>query len=276
MKRKIVSDSGVNIRTLEGTVDYATVPLKIRTDEREFVDDIALDVQEMVTYLAGYKGKSGTACPSVADYVEAFGDAEEVFCLTITSNLSGSYNAARLAKEDYEAEHPERKVCIVDTLSAGPEMLILIERLQELMMQEKDFDTICEEITAYQEHTGLMFSLESLKNLANNGRVNSMVAKFADVLGIRIVGRANEGVLDPMDKCRGEKKAIKKLAERMKEMGYMGGKVRIDQCDNQSAAEQLKANLLAEYPNADIKIGSTYGLCSFYAEKGGLMIGFEK
>lgn len=276
MKRKIVSDSGVNIRKLEGPIDYATVPLKIRTDDREFVDDSTLDVQEMVTYLAGYKGKSGTACPSVADYVDAFGDADEVFCFTITSNLSGSYNAARLAKEDYEAEHPERKVFIVDTLSAGPEMTILIERLQEFIAQEKDFDTICEELTAYQEHTGLMFSLESLKNLANNGRVSSVVAKFADVLGIRIVGRANEGVLDPMDKCRGEKKALRKIVERMKEMGYAGGKVRIDQCDNLNAANQLTEQLLQEYPNADIKIDITYGLCSFYAEKGGLMVGFEK
>lgn len=276
MKRKIVSDSGVNIRKLEGTIDYATVPLKIRTDEREFVDDSTLDVQEMVEYLAGYKGKSGTACPSVADYVDAFSDAEEVFCFTITSNLSGSYNAARLAKEDYEAEHPERKVFIVDTLSAGPEMTILMEHLQELIAQEKDFATICEELSAYQEHTGLMFSLESLKNLANNGRVSSVVAKFADVLGIRIVGRANEGVLDPMDKCRGEKKALKKIIERMKEMGYTGGKVRIDQCDNENAANQLRGQLLQEYPNADIKIGVTYGLCSFYAEKGGLMVGFEK
>lgn len=258
-------------------MEFATVPLKISTDEREFVDDMTLDVKEMVTYLGGYKGRSGTACPSVADWVEAFGDAEEVFCFTITSSLSGSYNAARLAKDDYEAEHPGRRVHIFDTLSAGPEMTILIEKLADMVEQGADFDTICNEITAYMQRTGLMFSLQSLKNLANNGRVSPVVAKFAGALGIRVVGRASDkGELDPQDKCRGEKKALQKIVSRMKELNYAGGKVRIDHCDNPAAAEQLMHMLLQEYPQADIVIGETYGLCSFYAEIGGLMIGFEK
>ena len=79
-----------------------------------------------------------------------------------------------------------------------------------------------------------------------------------------------------MDKCRGEKKALAKIISRMKEMGFKGGKVRVDHCDNLSAAEQLKQQILQEYPKTDLLIGETCGLCSFYAEKGGLMIGFEK
>ena len=277
MNYKIVSDSGVNLRKMEAAIGYATVPLKISTEEREFVDDLDLDVREMVTYLNGYKGKSGTACPSVSDWLEAFGDAERVICFTITSTLSGSYNAARLAKEDYEAEYPDRSVFIVDTLSAGPEMELLIEKVAELAARGGEFETICEEISLYKENTGLMFSLESLKNLANNGRVSPMVAKVAGALGIRIVGRASaHGELEPMDKCRGEKKALVKIISRMKEMGYAGGKVRIDHCDNPSAAEQLKQQILQEYAKAKVAIGVTFGLCSFYAEQGGLMIGFEK
>lgn len=188
MKKRIVSDSGVNIRTLDRRTDFVTVPLKISTDEKEFVDDINLDVQEMVLYMKNYKGRSGTACPSVTDWLEAFGDAEEIICFTITSELSGSYNAACIAKDDYEAEHPERHVFIVDTLSAGPEMLLLIEKTAELITQQAEFDVICDTLVKYKQQTGLMFSLESLKNLANNGRVSSMVAKFADVLGIHVVG----------------------------------------------------------------------------------------
>ena len=277
MHYKIVSDSGVNLRKMETSADFTTVPLKIRTDEREFVDDPALDVSEMVAYLKDYKGKSGTACPSVSDWLDAFGDAERVFCFTITSTLSGSYNAACVAKADYEAEYPERSVFIVDSLSAGPEMQILIEKVAELIELGKEFEEICNEISAYKESTGLMFSLESLKNLANNGRVSPLVAGVAGALGIRIVGRASVGgELEPMDKCRGEKKALAKIISRMKEMGFKGGKVRVDHCDNLSAAEQLKQQILQEYPKTDILIGETCGLCSFYAEKGGLMIGFEK
>ena len=277
MHYKIVSDSGVNLRKMEASVDFTTVPLKIRTDEREFVDDPVLDVSEMVAYLKDYKGKSGTACPSVSDWLDAFGDAERVFCFTITSTLSGSYNAACVAKADYEAEYPERSVFIVDSLSAGPEMQILMEKVAELIELGKEFEEICNEISAYKESTGLMFSLESLKNLANNGRVSPLVAGVAGALGIRIVGRASVGgELEPMDKCRGEKKALAKIISRMKEMGFKGGKVRVDHCDNLSAAEQLKQQILQEYPKTDILIGETCGLCSFYAEKGGLMIGFEK
>ena len=277
MHYKIVSDSGVNLRKMETSADFTTVPLKIRTDEREFVDDPVLDVSEMVAYLKDYKGKSGTACPSVSDWLDAFGDAERVFCFTITSTLSGSYNAACVAKADYEAEYPERSVFIVDSLSAGPEMQILMEKVAELIELGKEFEEICNEISAYKESTGLMFSLESLKNLANNGRVSPLVAGVAGALGIRIVGRASVGgELEPMDKCRGEKKALAKIISRMKEMGFKGGKVRVDHCDNLSAAEQLKQQILQEYPKTDILIGETCGLCSFYAEKGGLMIGFEK
>jgi len=277
MNFKIVSDSGSNLRKMNSNVNYATVPLTILAGEREFVDDENLDVKEMVSYLQQYKGKSGTACPSVADWTNAFGDAENVFCVTITSGLSGSCNAARLAKGDYEAEHPGRHVCIIDSLSAGAEMNMIVEKLVEFIEQGKSFETICEEIKDYQAHTGLMFSLESLKNLANNGRVNPMVARIAGTLGICVVGKASDqGTLEQMSKCRGEKKALQTIYKYMKELGYVGGKVDIDHCNNQKAAEQLKSMIVQEYPEAKVLIGCTYGLCSFYAEEGGLMIGFEK
>lgn len=277
MNFKIVSDSGSNLRKMNSNVNYATVPLTILTDEREFVDDEKLDVKEMVSYLQQYKGKSGTACPSVADWMNAFDNAENVFCVTITSGLSGSCNAARLAKEDYEAEYPERHVCIIDSLSAGAEMNMIVEKLAEFIEQGKDFETICKEIKDYQARTGLMFALESLKNLANNGRVNPMVARIAGTLGICVVGKASDqGTLEQMSKCRGEKKALQTTYKYMKELGYVGGKVDIDHCNNQKAAEQLKSMILQEYPEAKVLIGCTYGLCSFYAEEGGLMIGFEK
>lgn len=277
MKFKLISDSGSNQRILDASIDYTTVPLTIVTDEKTFVDDSTLDVKEMVTFLSSYKGKSGTACPGVADWLEAFGDAEYIFCFTITSNLSGCYNAAGLAKEDYESAHPDRHVHIVDSLSAGPEMKILIEKALEYIAQGNDYKEICEKLEAYKQQTGLMFSLESLQNLANNGRVSAVTAKLAGVLGIRVVGKASDvGTLEPMDKCRGEKKALLAVWKHMKEMGFVKGKVRIDHCCNLPAAEQLKDMILEESPEADIIIGKTYGLCSFYAEKGGLMIGFEK
>jgi len=277
MKFKIVADSGANLREIDSRVDYAVVPLTITTADREFVDDKSLDINEMITYLKQYKGKSGTACPGVGDWMDAFGDAEGVFCVTITSGLSGSCNAARLAKEDYEEMYPDRHVYVVDSLSAGSEMNLIIEKLAELIEQEESFEAICDKIAVYQKNTGLMFSLESLTNLANNGRVNPLVAKIAGTLGICVVGKASDkGTLEQMAKCRGERKALHSLFQFMKELGYEGGKVSIDHCNNMEAAEKLQSMLLQEFPQTNVKIGCTDGLCSFYAEGGGLLVGFEK
>lgn len=275
MGMKIVIDSGSNIQEMEG-VEFASVPLTIVTEEREFRDDANLDVQEMTDFLKQFQGKSGSACPGVGDWLEAFGDAEEVFCMTIISLLSGSYNAAMIAKEQYEEEHPGRKVYVIDSYSAGPEMKLIGEKLRDLIAEGKDFETICKEIEAYKEEKScLVFCLQSLKNLANNGRVSHAQAALCSMIGIRIVGDVKDG-LHPTDKCRGEKKALLKIVSNMKEKGYEGGTVIIDHCFNESAANNLRNLILGEFPNAIVRVEKTFGLCSFYAEQGGLMIGFEK
>ena len=272
---RIVVDSSANMAAPDSAV--VSVPLKIITDEKEYIDDANLNTAAMVWDLQTYTGKSSTACPSPQDWLEAFGNAPYVFCIAITSNLSGSCNAACIAKADYELAFPDRKVCVIDSLSTGGEMELIAEKIQELMGADLSFEEICEDIKEYQQHTGLMFMLESMQNLANNGRVSKIAAKAAGILGIRAVGRASAvGTLEPMDKCRGEKKAIAALADHMVAMGYEGGKMRISHCLNPAAAETLKANILAAYPHADVQIRPTGGLCSFYAEKGGMIIGFEK
>lgn len=276
MTYKIVTDSSSNLHEFSD-IDYSCVPLTINTDEREFVDSKDLDVKEMVDYLSTYKGKSGSACPSVAAYLDSFGDADRVFVITITGTLSGSCNAARLAKEDYESDHPDRKVFVIDSLSAGAELKLLVEKLKELIDTGMLFEQICTAIMEYKEKTGLVFCLENLNNLANNGRVNPTVAKIAGMIGIRVCGTASpQGELDPSDKCRGEKKALLGILNLMKKHGYAGGKVIIDHCFNEAFANTVKEAILKTYPDANIRFGNTYGLCSFYAEKGGLMIGFEK
>lgn len=275
-KIKIVADSSADMLELVN-VPFCSAPLKIRTDEKEFIDNKNLNVKEMVDYLSEYKGKSSTSCPNSGDWLEAFDNAEEVFCVTITATLSGSYNAAVLAKQIYEEMYPERRVFVLNTLTAGSEIRLIIEKLEELILEGLDFETICESITEYSQNTGLLFMLESLKNLANNGRVSSLVAKMTGILGIRLVGKASDkGDLEPLNKCRGEAKALNTIVEHLKEMGLEKGRVRIAHCFNPDAAVKLKELILNEFPNADVKISECMGLCSFYAEKGGMLIGFEK
>ena len=277
MKYKIIGDSCCDISSsykCYGKVQK--IPLTLTLEGKEYIDDETLDTKVMAEELAEYRGRSGSSCPGVGEWLDAFGDADWVFGITITSNLSGSYNSAMVAKETYEAEHPEKKVYIIDSLSTGPEMKIIVEKLQELIAEGKELKEICEKIESYRKRTFLLFCLKSLTNLANNGRVSPAVAKIAGILGIHVVGRASEeGTLEQKDKTRGEKKAILALIKNMKEMGYRGGKVIIDHCLNEEAALQLKELLKREFSSADIRIGKTGGLCSFYAERGGLLVGFE-
>ncbi|MBQ7775269.1 MAG: DegV family protein [Lachnospiraceae bacterium] len=273
---KIVADSSADVLSIE-SVSYTSAPLIIRTTQKEYVDNADLDVSQMVKDLLSNTENTTTACPGVGDWIDAFGDAKYVFCVTITSGLSGSYNSAMTAKQNYEEAHPDRKVFVIDSLSAGPELKLIIEKLQELIIAGKSYEEICTLIPQYMEHTGLIFTLESVRNLANNGRVSHLVASAVGILGIRILGRASaQGTLEQIYKCRGEKKALPTLLKMLQDYKFNGGKLRIGHVFNDQAAIKVKEMVLDSYPNADIEIYPLRGLCSFYAENGGVLIGFEK
>lgn len=271
---RIVSDSSSNVKELPGA-DFKSVPLKIITSAAEYVDDENLDVEKMVNEVKSTKGKSGTSCPNVNEWLEAFEGADGVFAITITSRLSGSYASAVQAAEEYENNNPGAKVYVIDSTSTGGEMRLIMEFLQERISEGKTFEEIKEAVDKYMENTHLLFCLESLTNLARNGRVNPAVAKIAGVLGIRVVGAATNGVLDPLHKVRGEAKAVDAIYKEMKLRGFKGGKVAISHCFNPGAANLLKEKALADFPEAKVFIEPTGALCSFYAERGGLIIGFE-
>ena len=273
---KIVADSSANLMELK-TVPFDAAPLKIITAQREFVDDRELDLEEMIRYFSTCKDRSRTSCPNTEDWLTAFGDADEVYCVTITSGLSGSYNAACIARDIYEEKYPGRRVYVIDSLSAGPELTLIVEKLEQLICEGKTFDEIRALTPAYLERTGLLFMLESLNNFAANGRVSPAVAKIAGVLGIRIVGKASDvGTLEPTDKCRGEAKSLAAIVKHLKENGLCKGKVQLAHCLNEAAAEKLKAMINAELPEVTVQIGINLGLCSYYAERGGLLVGYEK
>lgn len=275
MKFKIVADSSSDLLTLSG-VPYESVPLKIITKEKEYTDDATLNVEEMVEDLRRQTAPTGTSCPNVHDWISAFGDAQMIFAITITSNLSGSYNACRQAAEMYMEENPGSKVCVLDSLSTGPEIRLTVEFLRDAILAGEAFEAIEEKVRAYMQKTHLMFSLQSLANLARNGRVSPAVAKIASVLGICIVGKASdEGTLEPLHKCRGEKSALKTMYKTMKQMGFAGGKVRISHCLNEKGAQMVADMIRADFPDADIAMDCAKGLVCYYAEKGGMLIGFE-
>ena len=275
MRYQIVSDSSSNIFHIEG-VNYTTVPLKIVAGQKEYVDNAALNVRGMVDDLKSYKGKSGSSCPNAQEWLEAFGDAEMVFGVTISRNLSGSYNAAQQAAQDFAEEHPDAKIHIFDTLSAGPEMAMVTEKIVELLNKGLSFEEIVAGVREYQNHCHILFCLESMNNLARNGRVNPAVAKIASVLGIRACGDAQNGQIVPSQKPRGQKKATEVLASMIRERGFTNDSwLRIAHCFGETQAQLLIDAVKKDFPNARYTIEPTGALCSFYAEEGGLIIAME-
>ena len=274
MRYIIVSDSSSNVFSISGA-EYATVPMKIIA-EKEYVDTPALDLQGMVSDLQKFKGKSGSSCANVQEWLDAFGDADGVFCVTISKNLSGSFNSAKQAVETFLEENPGKRAYVFDSLAAGPQQAMLVDKIAQLVAEGHDFDTIVEKALDYHNHTHITFRLESLTNLARNGRVNPAVAKIVGALGIRVIGDVKGGLITPVHKIRGDKKTIPMLVEMMKERGFYDGAIlRIAHCFGEEPARMLRDAVLAEFPNTRFTLEPTTALCSFYAEAGGLMIGFE-
>ena len=275
MNYKIVCDSSCDVLDL-ASGNYATVPMKIIAGEKQFIDNTDLNVSEMMDFLAKYKGKSGSSCPNVEEWLNAFGDAENVFCVAMTSSLSGSFNSARVAVNQYLEEHPERHATVIDTKSTGPENALIFEKIIALVNEGLAFDEICEKVAEYQTKTHLIFALESMHNLAANGRVSPVVAKLAGILGIRAIGIAStEGTLEMTSKQRGLQNTVAEIFRQMKSLGFDGGRVKIHHAENESGVSDLEKLILKEFPECRIDKRTTTALCSFYAERGGILVGFE-
>jgi DegV family protein with EDD domain len=275
MKRKIVADSSCDMWELNG-VDFAVAPMTISTDNKHYVDNQELDVHLMSEDLAKYKGVSHTACPSVGSWLDCYEGYDEVFVVTLTGAMSGTYNSAMTAKGIYEEENDNVKVHVFDSLSTGPEMRLLIEKLKEMIEEDLTFEEIVEKGQDYLKHTRLFFALKSLHNFAMNGRVNKAVASAIGVLNISIFATASEeGTIQQISKCRGEKKVVKSMIEHLENAGYHGGKVRISHADNLKLAHSVRDKILELYPHADIIVYPMGGLCTYYAEIGGLLVGCE-
>lgn len=275
MKRKIVADSSCDMWELNG-VDFAVAPITISTDNKHYVDNQELDVHLMSEELAKYKGVSHTACPSVGSWLDCYEGFDEIFVITLTGAMSGTYNSAMTAKGIYEEENENVKVHVFDSLSTGPEMRLLIEKLKEMIEEDLTFEEIVEKGQDYLNHTRLFFALKSLHNFAMNGRVSKTVASAIGVLNISIFATASEkGTIQQISKCRGEKKVVKSMIEHLEDAGYHGGKVRISHADNLKLAHNVRDKILELYPNADIIVYPMGGLCTYYAEKGGLLVGCE-
>ena len=256
------------------SIEYQSVGLTLVCGDKVFLDGADFDQAEFDKFIENSSTEIKSSCPSVESYLAAIGDADEVYIFTISSALSGSYNTAQTAKKMILEEDPNRKIHVFDTKAAGPAERMAAVKASELLNEGVDFSEVVAQVQAYIDHVKIFFSLQSLTNLANNGRINKTVAKLAGVLKINVLGWANEeGKIEQLGKARGAKRAYQSLVDILVKHNLNSKKVVIDHANNEKGALALKDLIQAKYPNCQIEIGICTALCSFYAEKGGLMVG---
>lgn len=279
MTWKIVADSGCDYREITDLANqtrFESVPLTIQIDHEIFVDNAQLDIDGMMEKMYATSSASKSACPSPDDYLRSFEGAENIFVVTITGTLSGSHNSAQLAKKLFLEENPTANIHVIDSLSAGGEVDLIVRKLNDLIKEGLSFEQVVEAITHYQANTKLLFVLAKVDNLVKNGRLSKLIGAVVGLLNIRMVGEASDtGTLELLQKARGAKKALTAAVDEVLKTGYKGGRIIIAHRNNEKFCQQFTEVIKEKFPAADISFLPTSGLCSFYAEEGGLLMGYE-
>ena len=285
----IIADSSCNLRDYTPAAPncvYAFAPLTLHVGGEEYPDDSNLDVGKLNERVHSEVTASSSACPSAGEWADLFRLADNVIVVTLSSNLSGSYDSAQMGRnlvmDEYAREHSGqimgKNIYILDSRAAGAKLEIMVRLIDRYLTMHPDamFDEVVSYAKRLESNSQVQFSLRSFDNLVKNGRMPKLVGALASGLSIRMLGTASEqGTIKVIAPTRGDKKTIKKILDVMRSDGYCGGMTYIDHVDNAEGAEELGRAITSEWPRAEVEILPCRGLCSYYAEEAGLIIGYE-
>lgn len=277
MTWRIVTDSSCDLpfSTLEGVATLSKVPFYINIEDQEYIDNDEMNLTEMLDAMESSKEISRTSCPSPGTWYKEFEQADCVLAITISKELSGSYNSAIAAQKMLEGEHPDKKVFVLNSRSAGSALSMLVQKTNALINEGASFEKLVQEIQAYSYSLNTIFGLLSFNNLIKNGRMSKLTGFIATKLNFTGIGVASpEGEIVVKGKARGTKKLVDAFLKDMEENSFHQGMVTISHCQNEKLAHSLAGAIMAKWPQADVQLMETRGLCSFYAERGGLIMAY--
>ncbi|MBR4880210.1 MAG: DegV family protein [Clostridia bacterium] len=278
MKWGIIVDSGSDLLEsflgLDG-IGFESAPLKIITDNKEFIDDASIDIDELLTAMKK-SAKSSSACPNTAEFHEAMVKYDNCICVTITGALSGSYNAACVARDMIHEEHPEKNIKVIDCRAAAGVMELTVKYAASLIKKGLSFDEIAEMTESYCRERKISIALSTYDNLIKNGKMSHIAGLVASTLGIRAVSTFNEnGELVAKHKVRGEDKALCAMTGMALTEGGLDGKdIVITHCKNEAGAEKLIAKLKEQWKIKSITVRESRGLVTYYAMPGGVVLSY--
>lgn len=277
MGYKIVIDScGELPEKLVADGHYESVALELEVDDYHITDDETFNQLEFLKRVRESKNCPKSSCPSPERYMQAFeGAAENIYVVTLSSKLSGSYNSAVLAKQLYEEEHPEKNIYVFDSRSASVGETLIGMKAQECEESGMSFQETIEAVEDYISSQRTFFVLETLDTLRKNGRLSNLKAFVAGALNIKpVMGSTPEGTICQLDQARGINKALERMVrdmiEKTKDCEHKILAISHCNCPERAKAVKEKIEKLVKFK--DIIIVNTAGVSSMYANDGGVIM----
>lgn len=277
MSYKVVIDScGELLDEWKQDPRFESVALTLSVDGVNIIDDETFDQADFLKRVAECPECPKSACPSPERYMRAFDcEAEHVYAVTLSSELSGSYNSAVLGKNLLQEDHPDRQIHIFNSKSASVGQTLIAMKIQECEEAGLPFEQVIETVDAYIEQQHTFFVLDNLETLRKNGRLSKVKALVASALKIKpVMGSTEEGAICQLDQARGMNKALVKMAQAIVEKTADSGQktLAISHCNCHERAILLKNALEERMPIKKIVILDTAGVSSMYANDGGVIV----
>lgn len=257
---------------------YSWIPLTLLVDGEEIVDDETFNQKDFLDKVARSKGEVKSACPAPESYMDAYTKADDIYVVTLSAELSGSYNSAALGKNLYEEEHGKKNIHVFNSRGASTTQILTARKIYELASQGLDFSEVVERIESYITGLRTYFVLETLEVLRRNGRLSRLSATIAGALNIKpVMIGTREGIIQKASQARGIKKALNKMIDHIAQENkdLAGHTMAIAHCNCPQRAEYVKELALKNLKIDDIFVIDTKGVSSLYACDGGIIVSFE-
>lgn len=278
MEWRIVTDSSCNLPEHKMKLEhiyFRKVPFRITFKEKAFIDDTTVEPSNLLTQMEKSFSVSSTSCPATGEWLNCFTGFSHIIAVTISSELSGSYNSAIAARNMALENDPKKNILIIDSKSAGPALDLLVLKAVELVKHNYSINEIEDLLLKYANDIHTIFALSSFNNLVANGRMSKFTAVVAGKLNIWGIGIASkEGRINIKKKIRGNSRVVQVFLDDLNEQNFSGSPVIINHCENLALAFELKKAITKLWEHAIVDIYPMGGICSYYAERKGIMLAF--
>ena len=277
MDYKIIVDScGELPEELKQNDRFESVPLELDVDDYHVVDDETFCQAEFLKKVKESPNSPKSACPSPQRYYDAFDcGAAHVYAVTLSAQLSGSYNSAHMARQMFLSDHPDKKVHVFNSCSASVGETLIAFKVQELEEEGCSFEETVEQTEAYIKSQQTFFVLETLETLRKNGRLSNLKAFVANVLNIKpVMGSTPEGQICQLAQAQGINKALERMVQEIltRTADQEGRILAIAHCNCPKRAQRVKEKIEKLMKFKKIMILDTAGVSSMYANDGGIII----